>query len=242
MRFGTFVVPVACWFMLVLVQFVAVLAGTAGALGGAVAVGLLSSAVLQFFQADLNTLGVILVAAVASLTGIAPRLLSQPSKTLTLFFAPVLAFAVSGAVVLVPWRSRLRCALCGHGLGSGVWFRCPRCGLAVCDRDCWDFDNLRCRLCQQNSVPMPVFTDINWWNQQLGPRLTQGRCQLCLASGSEADLRVCRNCGRPQCRACWDAANGRCNHCRWLIPDLPPLLRAYLPSPSPQAPQARGEG
>ena len=228
MRFGTIVVTLACWFILVLVEFLAVLSGTAGGLVAAVAVGLLSPTVLQFFHVELEPVWIILLAAGASLAGIAPSALSTPSKSLELLFAPLLALAASGMVVLIPWRSRLRCALCNRRLGSGVWFRCPRCGLAVCDRECWDFDNIRCRLCQQNGVPMPGFTDMNWWDEQLGQQLAQGRCQLCLASCREADLRACRKCGRAQCRPCWDAANGRCQHCQWVIAGLPPQLKAYL--------------
>jgi hypothetical protein len=227
-RFGRIAVLVTCWFTLVLAQFVAALPGTAVALGGAVVVGLLSPLLLRLFRVDFRAAGTILLPTGASLVGVAPGLLNGSGGRIGVVLSPILALATSTIVVLAQRGTRGRCALCNRRLGSDVWFRCPRCGLRVCDQECWDFDNIRCRLCQQNKVPMPTFADSHWLNDHFGEPLTKGRCQLCLALSSEADLRACPNCGRPQCRACWDVSNGRCNHCRWLVDDLPAQLTAYL--------------
>ena len=228
MRSRRFAVLLTCWFILVLVQFVAAQWSTPVVLGGAVGVGLLSPIVVRFFKLELGEVGVVLLATGASVAGIAPGALGSPPTSLGLILAPALALAAAGLVVLARWGSYDRCALCPRRLGTGVWFRCPRCGLKVCDHECWDFDNIRCRLCQQNRVPIPNFTDSRWLNDRLGPRVAHGRCQLCLAACSDADLRACPKCGRPQCRDCWDASNGRCSHCRWLVDGLPERLKAYL--------------
>jgi hypothetical protein len=58
--------------------------------------------------------------------------------------------------------------------------------------------------------------------------VNQGRCQICMATPDKADLRCCGHCGRPQCRDCWDQANGQCSRCHWTIPDLPENLRPYM--------------
>ncbi len=229
MKLNSIAVPISCWFTFALVQSVATMLGTPAALGGAVAVGLLFPAALQFFHVELKAVWRLLMATGASFAGIVPALVGKPSTSLGVAFSPVLAFAAAGSVVFVLQGKHGHCALCNRRFVQSVCFRCPRCYLVVCDRDCWDFDNLRCRLCQQNRV-LVLSTDPRWWNEQLGPRLAQGRCQLCLASSSESDLRACRKCGWAQCRTCWDTANGRCQHCHWLIPDLPPQLKAYLGS------------
>lgn len=123
-----------------------------------------------------------------------------------------------------------RCALCARRLARQPAFDCPRCGMLVCDRSCWVFEHLRCRLCLQNEVP--VFTpDARWWDRQLGPRFHDGQCQLCMTDGAEADLRTCRRCGRPQCRHCWDMNNGECSRCQWTVEELPPALAAYTGPP-----------
>lgn len=227
MKLGRMAVLTTSCFLLALVQFVAALSSPPVALGGAVAAGLLAPIMLKFFQVEVKAAGIMLLATGGSLAGIAPSVLGRPGTASIVGFAPILALATGGILLLSGRKSRRRCALCNRRLGSGVWFQCPRCGLSVCDQECWDFDNIRCRLCQQNRVPI-LSSDTRWWNTQLGPRVAQGRCQLCLSSYAEADLRACRKCSRPQCRACWDVANGQCGHCQWLISDLPPQLRAYL--------------
>jgi len=144
-----------------------------------------------------------------------------------LWLAPLAAALVAGAVVLVQSLRSRRCALCNKFIGNGVAFACPRCGLLVCERQCWDFEHCRCRLCEQNRVPM-LPPDARWWDRHFGARAQYGRCQLCMATTADADLRVCGHCGRPQCRPCWDYANGQCSRCHWLAEDLPPQLRAYM--------------
>jgi hypothetical protein len=228
MSFGRIAVLLACWFALVLLQFLAALWGSPVAVCGAVVVGVLPPILLRFFQVGFGAAGPILLAAGASLAGVAPGLLNRSPVRLGVILAPAVALSTAGIVVLAKWGRRGRCALCNRRLSSGEWFLCPRCGLTVCDHECWDFDAIRCRLCQENRVSMPTFTDSRWLNDHLGQPLAQGWCQLCLASCSEADLRACRNCRRPQCRDCWDASNGRCSHCRWLVDDLPAQLKAYL--------------
>ena len=227
MKLGRIIIPASCWFIAALIQFLTVLLGAPGALCGAVAVGLLTPVWVKFLQLELRAVWLITLATGASLAGIIPFMVGRPSISLALALSPLLALASAGSVALVVGGKHGRCALCNRRFVTDVRFLCPRCHLEVCDRDCWDFDNVRCRLCQQNRVPI-LSADTRWWDDRLGPRLAQGRCQLCLASCSECDLRACRQCGRLQCRACWDAANGRCHHCQWLIPDLPPLLQAYL--------------
>lgn len=225
---GRIAVLLACWFTLLLVQFLAALPGTPVAVGGAVVVGLLSPILLRFFQADFGPAPALLLAAGASLAGVAPGLVNRSADHLGMILVPAVALVTAGIFVLVQWGGQGRCALCNRRLSGGTWFRCPRCGLRVCDDECWDFSNIRCRLCQQNKVPLAIFADSRWLNDHLGEPLAKGRCQLCLASYSEADLRACGNCGRPQCRDCWDVTNGRCSHCGWLVDDLPAQLKVYL--------------
>jgi len=231
MNAGKIVIAASCCFICALVQFMAATLGVPFALACGLVVGLLTGAALQFFRLELGAVWLILLATAASLAGIVPVLVGRTSSSIGLLFSPLVALGTAGMLAMVLRGRRGRCGLCNRRFGEDVRFRCPRCHLEVCDRECWDFDNLRCRLCQQNCVP--VFSaDPRWWNEHLGPRLTQGRCQLCMSSPAEGDLRACPKCSRPQCRACWDIANGRCQHCRWVIPDLPPRLQVYMAQPS----------
>ena len=224
----TVAILLAASFLEVLIQFLGALQGIAiGLICGGLVV-LVSFGLAAFFQIELPGVWFqILLPTGASLLGVALVFLGTPGVPQQLWLAPLIACLVSAAVVGVRRARSKRCGLCNRRLGSTVAFACPRCGLLVCDQTCWVFEYSRCRLCEQNRVP--VFSaDGRWWDRQLGPRSQQGRCQLCMTPAGEADLRNCRKCGRPQCRECWDLANGQCNRCQWTVEDLPEALRVYL--------------
>jgi hypothetical protein len=215
-------------FLLTLLQLVVLLVHpVAGVICGAV-LAILAAVLLKFFQIELPQLWAqVLLPTASSVVGVAIVVLAKPDHEIFVWFAPLLALAVSGVMVAIRHFGSRRCGLCGRRLRGRVAFACPRCGLTVCDHTCWVFETSRCRLCEQNRVP--IFTsDGRWWDRQLGPRMPQGRCQLCQTPAPEADLRPCRKCGRPQCRECWDAANGQCSRCQWTIEDLPDSLRPYI--------------
>jgi hypothetical protein len=72
---------------------------------------------------------------------------------------------------------------------------------------------------------VPVLpTGDKWWTKVAGPRSGHGRCQICLGSAEQMDLRICPHCRRPQCRDCWDFSNGECQRCGTALPDLPASL------------------
>ena len=72
---------------------------------------------------------------------------------------------------------------------------------------------------------MPVLPiETGWWTRVAGPRMTQGRCQVCQVAADQADLRACPRCRRPQCRDCWDFRNGECARCDAALTDLPASL------------------
>lgn len=135
-------------------------------------------------------------------------------------------FAIASMTSLAIRVTRRRCKLCNQRLGPhAITFNCPRCGLEVCDESCWKFEHRRCRMCEENHVPaLPAQSQ--WWDRQLGLRVSNGRCQICMASPEQADLRNCGHCRRPQCRDCWDQANGECSRCGWTMPDLPQPLKS----------------
>lgn len=219
---------VASSFLMILLQFVVLLVQpVAGVICGA-ALALLSVLLVRFFDLELpQTWARLLLPTGASFIAVGIVFLAKPGEEVYIWFAPILALAVSGALAAIQRLRSRRCGLCGRRLRGRVAFTCPRCGLTVCDHTCWVFETSRCRLCAQNRVP--IFTpDGRWWDRQLGPRMAQGRCQLCQTPAQEADLRACRRCGRPQCRDCWDAANGQCSRCHWTIEDLPDSLRPYI--------------
>jgi hypothetical protein len=58
--------------------------------------------------------------------------------------------------------------------------------------------------------------------------VNHGRCQICLTTSDQVDLRACGRCGRSQCRECWDYANGQCSRCNWIMDELPETLRPYM--------------
>jgi hypothetical protein len=140
---------------------------------------------------------------------------------LTGWFAPLLAALAAALTFWLLERSRAQCNLCGRRLTSqAVVFHCPRCLLKVCDETCWNFDHRRCRLCLEQRVPALPVQD-SWWTRTTGPRMTVGRCQVCLGSAEQVDLRACPHCRRQQCRDCWDFGNGECARCAKALPDLP---------------------
>jgi hypothetical protein len=148
-------------------------------------------------------------------------------RTISILFwcMAILLFATTSITSLCIKITQRRCKLCNRRLGSyAVTFNCPRCGLAVCDEHCWKFEQRRCRMCEENHVPaLPAQNQ--WWDRQLGPRILNGRCQICMASPEQADLRICGHCRRPQCRDCWDQSNGECSRCSWIMPGLPQPLK-----------------
>lgn len=219
---------VASIFLLILLQLVSLLVQPiAGVVCGAV-LAILAMLLVSFFQIELPQVWArLLLPTGSSFLAVLVVFLAKPGEEVYIWLAPILALALSGALVAVQHLRSKRCGLCGRRLRGRVAFPCPRCGLTVCDHTCWVFENSRCRLCEQNRVP--IFTpDGRWWDRQLGPRMQVGRCQLCQTPAQETDLRPCRKCGRPQCRDCWDAANGQCSRCHWTIEDLPESLRPYI--------------
>jgi hypothetical protein len=169
-----------------------------------------------------------LFALAASVIGIGVRLLTtQQAHPVILFaLAPVLAGGVASLWHLITKDDSRRCDLCNHRLKAG-FFDCPRCGKIVCEERCWNFDGCQCGRCEETNVPV-LNMDKTWWERQLGPRIRRGRCQLCMTPADKTDLRNCGRCGRPYCRTCWDAVNGQCRSCLWIIPGIPVRLMKYL--------------
>ena len=221
----------ACGFILALLQLIALLISPVAGLVAGILVAVIGMLLFRFFQIDPPTKWLsILFPCGAGLLASALVFLSRPDQPLLIWLSSVLTLATSLAIAGIQSLRSRRCALCNRRLGRELAFTCPRCELVVCD-NCWVFESIRCRLCQENKVS--IFPpDGRWWDRQLGPKVDYGRCQLCLTPAAEADLRACRKCGRPQCRDCWDDANGQCSRCHWTIEDLPEGLRRYLPAAS----------
>ena len=228
MNLRAIAILIACGFLLALMQLLGALVHPALAVGCGVAIGLGMLGLFRFFEIDFDPWWKpLLVSTVSSLLGILIALLNPKTASWTLGFAPAAAFATAGVIILSRRGAARRCALCNRRLGSDLAFDCPRCGLLVCDQRCWNFNHCRCRLCEQNRVP--IFSpDGRWWDKQLGPRVGFGRCQLCATGAEGVDLRACAKCGRPQCRPCWDYANGQCSRCGWTLGDLPSTLKVYM--------------
>lgn len=218
---------IACFLFCAFIQFGGALAPfpwvvIAGAISAA-----LFSMLLRFFDVDLprNWLRVVFSAG-ASAAGVGSGFASG-NRALEAWWAP----AAAALVALIWWSVSSgmgqRCHLCNRWLRRRVVsFECPRCGFVVCEQ-CWEFDHLRCRLCEQNHVPA-FSPDARWWDQHMGARVNHGRCQICLTTSDKVDLRGCGRCGRTQCRECWDTLNGQCSRCNWVIDDLPEALRPYM--------------
>jgi hypothetical protein len=219
-----------CFFMVLLQLFAALIGPVVGTLFGAL-LALISFGILKFFQVEVEQIWLAVVIPVASsIIGVALVFFTRGGVATLLWLAPLLACAVALASVGIQRMNSRRCHLCNRRI-SDVSFACPRCGFVVCD-SCWVFERVRCKLCEQHKVPI-FAPDGRWWDKQLGPRTAHGRCQLCMTPAEQADLRPCRNCGRPQCRECWDDANGQCSRCQWTIEDLPEALKFYTPTATP---------
>jgi hypothetical protein len=176
----------------------------------------------------------------SSLLGLGIAMLEHPLAAVAWLAAP-LAILVSAIVVLLQTMSRRRCGLCNRHLGPGaLTFTCPRCALEVCDENCWSFEHRRCQLCMEHRVPL-LSAQKQWWDRVLGPTATHGRCQVCMASLEQADLRHCGRCRRLQCRDCWDNLNGECARCGWAIPDLPESLQQITAPSNLMSPSSNHE-
>ncbi len=215
------------------VQFGLGIVGAAGALPGALLLGV--GITLLWLHFDLPAghtwvpplvlgVGILLSTAVLELA-------FRPS--FAEWFAPLAAVLASGATVAVLLRSRTRCNLCSRRLGpADLTFRCPRCAQQVCEETCWNFEHRRCELCLEQRVHL-LPLESSWWLRVAGPRLTQGKCQVCHADAEQAELQACPKCRRAQCRGCWDYSNGECARCGAALPDLPVALHTVVGSGLP---------
>ncbi len=238
MKTRTITTLIAGCFLLILLQLVGGLVNWIVAVVCGCLVSLLAFGIFRFFEVEFESPWVIPVVPVASsVIAIAIDYFAAVNgQDVALWFAPLAAAGTAGITVAVSRRSSRRCGLCNRRIGGGVAFNCPRCGLLVCEHNCWAFEQCRCRLCEQNRVP--VFSpDGRWWDRNFGPRSAHGRCQICQGTAEETELRVCGKCGRPQCRECWDFANGQCSRCHWIVGDLPEQLRPFMAgAPEPERP------
>lgn len=208
-----------------------------GATGGPLAacfcgllIGLAGTFAARFFSLLDRPVWILpVVLAGCSLLGLAIAAVEHPLTGLAWLAFP-LAGLTSGGIVMLQTMSRRRCGLCNRRLHPGaLTFTCPRCGLVVCDESCWSFEHRRCQLCVEHRVPL-LTAQKQWWDRTLGPEAVQGRCQVCMASFDQSDLRHCGRCRRLQCRDCWDNLNGECARCSWTIPDLPKSLQQIASS------------
>lgn len=210
------------------IQMLSALVGAAAAILAGVAVGAITLSLLHFLEIEIPQFWLLLLLpGISSFLGIG--LLAIGSNLAgEVWLAPASAIATTGIILLLRNLNSRRCSLCNRRLGkNAVKFDCPRCGLLVCDQTCWDFERRRCRLCDQNRVP--IFpAEGRWWDRHFGPSSCYGRCQICLATPDKTDLRNCVRCGRPHCRDCWDYLNGQCSRCDWIVPDLPEALHVYM--------------
>lgn len=164
----------------------------------------------------------IVVAACALLAALVLQL-AFGTSIFAILSAPVAGLASLAVLLQLHWN-RERCDLCNRRLRTqSVVFHCPRCRLRVCEESCWSFEHRRCRLCLEQRVPVLPPQD-KWWLRSTGPRVEQGRCQVCLAGAAQTDLRACPHCRRLQCRECWDFHNGSCTRCSGTLPELPETL------------------
>jgi hypothetical protein len=217
---------VAVGFLLALAQALGAIAGAGPAILTGAADGFLVFPLLRLFGIQWRQwLVPLITSVVATALGTFVGSLGTQEPLSWQGLSPLCAAAACLALALVGKRRARVCQLCRQPLGNTLAFECPRCGLLVCERKCWRFDSCRCRLCADQAVP--VFpAEARWWDEHFGARVPSGKCQLCLGGGS--DLRACPECGRLQCRDCWDYANGQCGHCGWLLADLPPVLKRYM--------------
>jgi hypothetical protein len=221
----------ATCFFLAVVQLISVLVSPAIAIAGGVVIAALCFGILRFFSVEFeNAWMPALIVLAASSVGTSIGWISQAGQGhWTLWLAPLAAGTVAAMVILLTGRRARRCDLCNRRIRAGdVTFVCPRCSLLVADvGGCWIHERLRCRLCEENQVP--IFTaDKRWWDRQFGPRVRQGRCQVTLEDAGQADLRACPHCGRLQSTLAWDMNNGQCARCGWTVEEIPESLQAYM--------------
>jgi hypothetical protein len=220
---------VACGILIALAQFLGALGSFVTTVACAMLAALLFFGLMAFFQIHLERWWAPAVCVtMSSFAGTITGSLGKPQRVpWAWLLAPAIAGATAAVVALVAKKASRRCTLCKRRLGWGVSFECPRCGMVVCDGECWEFEHLRCRLCEENRVT--IFSPGEyWWTKQLGERKPYGKCQLCGGKAEERDLRACVKCGRAQCTECWDYANGECRRCHWVVADLPPQLKALM--------------
>jgi hypothetical protein len=211
-------------------QFLGALGGPVAALLSAFLIGILGSLAARFFSVFERPAFLLpVVLGGCSLLGLGITFLDRRFAAMEWLAVP-LCLLVSYGIVLMQTLSRKHCGLCNRRLGpEALTFSCPRCALTVCDESCWSFENRRCQLCVEHRVPI-LSAQKQWWDRTLGPAAGQGRCQVCMTSFEQADLRHCGRCRRPQCRDCWDNLNGECTRCAWTVPDLPESLRLIASS------------
>ena len=228
MKTHQLVITAICCFSLSTLQMLAWIAGDFVAVLSAASLPLLNQALFHFFNQQLiSKKTALLLPAGEVLIGvlIVKGFSHDLGKSLILSAFGLVLGCVGWLVVNLP---RIRCALCTVRLGPhSLTFQCPRCGLAVCEKSCWNFESLRCRLCDQNRVPI-FSANGRWWDRNFGKPTTHGSCQLCRESPDKAELRSCGRCGRAYCRSCWDYQNGHCRRCNWCVAELPERLLAYL--------------
>jgi len=214
--------------MTVSVHFGMGLAGNVAALLGAVLLG--SAGTLLWVHFDLPHRHSWLPPLVLAVTILVSTLVLELGFRYSFWqlLSPLLAGGASTLTIALRIRDRQRCNLCNRRLKlQSVTFRCPRCSMLVCDENCWNFEHRRCEMCLENRVPVLPVQD-SWWSRVTGPRSMNGRCQICLASGDQGDLRPCVTCRRLQCRVCWDFNNGECARCGATLPELPSSLRTMV--------------
>lgn len=217
----------AAIFVMTLIEFFGALGGVWIALALALVLPWIALLLVKFFEVEVSATWLIATVVLAGFLAIGLATLTATTTDPLIWAAPIIAGLETAFILWLRGRSSNRCGLCNHGIAGEVAFACPRCGLNVCEQRCWDFEKLRCRLCVQNRVPA-FPPDGRWWDHRFGAATPHGRCQLCQATAQAGELRNCPNCGRPQCRDCWDDANGTCSRCKWRVADLPESLKAYM--------------
>lgn len=218
----------ACFALIFTILFVCAIAGIWGMVLSTLVLGAITPFLAQALSLQPKRWWPLpLFMAASSLLAISVTYLTRPFG-IWFWSMPLVAFLISLSAGALAKITQNRCALCHKRLSPHeVTFTCPRCAMIVCDENCWSFEHRRCRLCEENGVPiLPSMSQ--WWDRQLGPRAKQGRCQVCMASPEQADLRICSHCRRPQCRTCWDHTNGECSRCGWIIPELPEPLKEIV--------------
>jgi hypothetical protein len=173
---------------------------------------------------------VLIITAVGSLVGtVVAAAAHVPGATGWAWSAIPLAVLLASAIFSLAFAGGAKtCQLCRQPAPEHASFACPRCHDRVCARPtCWSAKYLRCVRCHEREIIALPQTEA-WWRPRLGARAKHGQCGHCFKEAHETDLRECGKCHWPMCQRCWDYHNGICQRCRWVIPDLPPALAAYV--------------